>query len=529
MIKGFRQIASFTFISRIFGLIRDMTFSRFLGASGLMDLWIIAFQIPNLSRRLFGEGAASASFIPIYRELLESDPEKANQFARTVVTVIFTLLSVIVLVGWLLLVIYRAIRSPNEDTILMTNLIATMLPYMIMICSVAILAGVLNVHSHFAAPACAPIILNIFIIGSVLTTGYLLKVPGTVKVFSTAVAVLIAGIVQLSVQLIVLRKKNILIRPAWQVRSEAFKKTILLMAPMIIGLTATQINTLADVWIARFFSGSELKGEYLTILGRHLKYPLWEGCVSHLYYSQRLYQFPLGVLGISLATAIFPVMSANAAKKDYSALTKSISKAVRAAVFISIPAIAGLIIVAKPLVRAIFQGGEFSPEDTNATSYVLIFYAIGLSGYFCQQLLTRAFYSLQDSKDPTKSALAAVIVNIILNLSLIWFMGTAGLALATALCSYLQVIFLLRILVKRFGNSILAQLPQTIIKTVISTVFMSTVALVVVFLLRNLSNSPKADILRLALIVPLSAVTYYIAAKILKEQMLNLIITQKPI
>ncbi|MHC4639359.1 MAG: lipid II flippase MurJ, partial [Planctomycetota bacterium] len=181
MIKGFRQIASLTVVSRILGLIRDMAFSRILGAGGLMDIWIIAFQIPNLSRRLFGEGAASASLIPVYREQLETDPESAKKFARTMVTVVFTLLSAVVLIGWIGIVMYRIVRNPNTDTKLMVDLIAVMLPYMILICSVAILAGILNVHKQFAAPAFAPIILNLFIIASLLLTGWVFDVPGRIK------------------------------------------------------------------------------------------------------------------------------------------------------------------------------------------------------------------------------------------------------------------------------------------------------------------------------------------------------------
>jgi putative peptidoglycan lipid II flippase len=504
MIKGFRQIASLTVVSRILGLIRDMAFSRILGAGGLMDIWIIAFQIPNLSRRLFGEGAASASLIPVYREQLETDPESAKKFARTMVT-------------------------PNTDTKLMVDLIAVMLPYMILICSVAILAGILNVHKQFAAPAFAPIILNLFIIASLLLTGWVFDVPGRIKVFVIAAAVLTAGIVQLVLQIVVLRKKNVFIKPAWQVKSDAFKKTILLMLPMIIGLTATQINTLADVWIAKFFSGSELKGEYFFMFGRQLKYPLWEGAVSHLYYSQRMYQFPLGVLGISLATAIFPVMSADAARKDYEALKRSISRALRAAIFISLPAIAGLFLVGRPLIAAVFQGVKFTSEDTVETANVLFFYAIGLSGFFAQQVLTRAFYSMQDSKFPTRSACIAVVVNVILNLTLIWKMGTAGLALSTAVCSYLQVAILMVTLLKRFDTLILTGFKNTLLKSIVATGCMWLIGWRAMILLNALGVSIKADIIRLAVVVPVCGTVYFLAAKALRMEMLSLFTGQKKV
>ncbi len=164
MIKGFRQIASLTAVSRVFGLVRDITYGHFFGASGLFDAWIIAFRIPNLSRRLFGEGAASASFIPVYSEALYKDREQAAKLANTVVTVLFMILAALVLVGEAGIWLYYKFFARTSETELILSLSSIMLPYMLFVCMVAILAGVLNVHRHFASPAAAPIVLNIFII-----------------------------------------------------------------------------------------------------------------------------------------------------------------------------------------------------------------------------------------------------------------------------------------------------------------------------------------------------------------------------
>ncbi|MHC4122088.1 MAG: murein biosynthesis integral membrane protein MurJ [Planctomycetota bacterium] len=528
MIKGFRQIALLTTISRIFGLIRDMTFARFLGAGGFMDLWIIAFQIPNLSRRLFGEGAASASFIPVYREQLDKDPKQATKLACTVVTVIFILLALTVLAGWIALWFYSAFFAKNSETKMMLSLVSIMLPYMIMICTVAILAGILNVHKHFATPATAPIILNIFIISAVLVTAWILKVPTKYQVFFMAIAVLVAGLVQIAIQIPPLCASGVFIRPAWDVHSVAFKKIAILMAPMIIGLAATQLNTLADTWIAKFFSGSEAKGDFFSLMGMQIKYPLWDGAVSYLYYSQRLYQFPLGVLGISLATAVFPVMSANAAKKDYNLFCGTIGKGIKGAVFVAVPATVGLFLVAKPLVAVLFQHGKFEIEDTLRVAWTLCFYAVGLCGFFCQQIVTRAFYSLQESKLPARTALVAVSVNIVLNLILIWFMGTAGLALSTAICSYLQVAILLFMLRKRFGRQILNGFGDNLIKTAIATVIMAGGGTLALYFCRNFPVSKLFDIFRLILVVPISAGLYFIASKLLRIEMLSLLTGKRP-
>jgi len=432
MIKGFRQIALLTTFSRVLGMLRDMAFAYFLGASGLMDGWAIAFKIPNLARRLFGEGAASSSLIPVYSEELGKDRETANRLAFTVVTVVFVLLAGIVLLGEGVIWGYYRFFSVYAGTQLKLKLSAIMLPYMVLICVVAILAGILNAHRHFACPAAAPIVLNIFIIGVLCFGGWVLQIPPNRQVFAVAVAVILAGLVQLLVQLPPLWARGIYVQPAWQVRSEAFKKIILLMGPMVLGLTATQINTLADDFIALWFSGSNEKGQFFFWFSQQIKYPLWEGAVSHLFYSQRLYQFPLGVLGISLATAIFPVMSSDAARKDFTALSGAVSRGLRCAVFLALPATAGLLIVARPLVSVIFERGQFTAQDTLLTSWTLSFYALGLCGYFAQQVATRAFYSMQDSSTPARSALIAVVVNIVLNLSFVWFLGTGGLAASWA-------------------------------------------------------------------------------------------------
>jgi putative peptidoglycan lipid II flippase len=179
MIKGFRQIASLTFVSRIFGMLRDIVYTSFLGANALTDAWFIAFKIPNLARRLFGEGAASASFIPVYSEVLQRDKEQAQRLANTVVTVIFVLVSALALLGVLGMFGYRLLFEAKEETKLIFSLCSVMLPYTVMICTVAILAGILNVHRHFAAPAAAPIVLNIFIIASVVLSSWLLEIPNT--------------------------------------------------------------------------------------------------------------------------------------------------------------------------------------------------------------------------------------------------------------------------------------------------------------------------------------------------------------
>ena len=509
MIKGFRQIAGLTTISRVFGMLRDMAFAHFFGAGWLMTAWTMGFKIPNLARRLFGEGAASASFIPVYSEELHNNPEQAKQLANTVVSVVFVILAAIVIIGEVLILSYYSFFETRTGPRLGLLLCSIMLPYMIFICIVAILAGILNVHKHFATPAASPIVLNICIIGGMLITGRLLKIEPERQVFFVAVAVLIAGLAQIAIQIPSLRASGVSIRPAWGIRSKAFKKMIILMGPMILGLTVTQLNTLADDIIALSFMNEQ--GD-----------PLSYGAPSYLYYAQRLYQFPLGVLGISLATAIFPVMSSDAAKKDFTALGRTIARGIKSAVFVAIPATEGIFLVAKHLVSAVFEHGHFTSSDTPVVALTLSFYAVGLSGYFLQQVTTRAFYSMQDSKIPALSAVLAVVANVILNLTLIWFLGTAGLAAATAMCSYLQVIILVIVLRKRLGHAILDGLQVTLMKTLAATALMLLVGITILILMRSLPVGKQFDILKLAVIVPSAVAVYTVAAKLMHIEMLSL-------
>ena len=516
MIKGFRQIASLTALSRVFGLVRDISFGYFLGAGGLMDAWVIAFRIPNLARRLFGEGAASASFIPVYSEQLHKDPDKASRLANTVVTLVFMVLAAIVVLGWTGMGVYRLCCGGNEETRLILSLTSITLPYMVMVCVVAILAGVLNVHCHFASPAAAPIVLNIFIISSLILAGKVFNVPGRVMVFWVAVGVLIAGIVQILMQIYPLRRRSIKVSFSLDTHSEGLRKILLLMGPMIIGLTVTQINTLADDIIAWCLSGSEQKGEFFTAFGRQISYPLWRGSVSHLYFSQRLYQFPLGVLGISLATAIFPVMSSFAASADYKGLAGSINKGLKVVILLALPATIGLILVRRPLVSALLEHGEFTGSDTVRTGWTLCFYAIGLNAFFAQQILTRAFYSLQESKIPMKTACIAVGANLGLNLTLIWFMGTAGLALSTTISSYLQVGMLSKKISNRFSGTLWEDTGIIALKSAVGTVVMGVLVGLVLWTLAGLEKTTKFDIIRLCLAVPAGAGGYWIILKLLR-------------
>ncbi|MBC8378837.1 MAG: murein biosynthesis integral membrane protein MurJ [Planctomycetes bacterium] len=523
MFKGFRQIAFLTVISRVFGMVRDMVFSHFFGLSGMMDIWAIAFMIPNLSRRIFGEGAAASSLIPVYSEALKKDKAYSLDLARTVVTVIFVMLAVIVIAGEIGIWLYCKNYDPIPNTRRMLLLVAIMLPYMCLICTVAILAGLLNSHRHFAMPAAAPIVLNLIIISVLCISGWGFKIVPEKQVFLLAVGVLFAGMVQLVMQIVPLTRHGIVLRPAWHVQTEAFRKIMFLMGPMILGLTVTQLNTLADGVIAKWLSASDQKGETLLWLGREVAYPARQGAVASLYFAQRLYQFPLGVLGISLATAIFPILSAAAADKDENLLRQTIQRGFAAAIFVALPATIGLFLVSRPLTAILYQHGQFGHEDTRQVQMVLIFYSLGLCAYFLQQLVIRAFYSMKDSKWPARTAMIAVAVNIVLNLTLIWPLGVSGLALSTAICSYLQVLILLAILSRKFKFTISKNVLSLSAKTIVATAVMAGAGWGTQKLMSGLASHKTGDLLQVVTLVAVCSGVYIIVSRRLGNPMLSLL------
>ncbi|MHC4385411.1 MAG: murein biosynthesis integral membrane protein MurJ [Planctomycetota bacterium] len=510
MIRGFKQIAGLTFISRILGMLRDMAFAHFLGADWLMTAWTMGFKIPNLARRLFGEGAASASVIPIYSEELGKDPDSAKRLACSVVTVLTIFLTGVMLLAEILIVVYALIFPPNEGTRLGLTLAAIMMPFMVCICVVAVIGGILNVHRHFLTPAAAPVLLNVVIIASAFLAAMGFNLPPEQQVYVVAVGVVIAGVLQIGMQMGALRKHGVILRPLWETHSPAFRRILLLMGPMILGLTVTQINTLADDLIALAFSNDQ--GQPLT----------WSS-VSYLYYAQRLYQFPLGVLGISLATAIFPELSSEAAKGAYDKMMQVVSRGLRVSIFVAVPATVGLILVARPIIAVLFEHGRFTADDTGNTAWTLSFYAIGLCGFFGQQILTRAFYSTQNSKVPAITAVGAVLVNVALNLILIWPLGTGGLALSTAICSYLQVIVLMVVLKKQHPVEMMKGLRKTILKTACATAVMAGAGFGVIKLLSNMPISLKSDLIRVGVLVSICAGVYIGISAVLKSEMLGLL------
>ncbi|MGA1825830.1 MAG: murein biosynthesis integral membrane protein MurJ [bacterium] len=449
-------ISGATLISRILGFVRDMIIAGFFGAGVVVDAFVVAFRLPNLLRRLFGEGSLSASFIPVFTEYLETkDVREAWELASNVLTLFCIILIFATITGILgapLIVRILApgfYKSPVKFN-LTVRLTKILFPYLFLIGLVALSMGILNSLKHFVTPAISPALLNIGIIGGALLIAPHLQEP----IIGIALGVLLGGLGQVIIQIPVLIKKGVSLYPNFSLKHPGTKKIGLLMIPALLGMGVTQINILIDTLLASF---------------------LPEGSISYLYYSNRLIQFPLALFGIALGTAIFPTLSRQAARNNFDELKETYSFGMRMVFFITIPSAIGLAVFGYPIINVLFQRGEFSAIATSATSKSLIAYCLGLWAYAGIKITVPVFYSFQDTATPVKIAIISMILNIILNIALMIPFKHVGLALATSLSATFNLIILTLILRKRLTKIGIRKIIMSSIKTLANSSIMGVV------------------------------------------------------
>jgi len=475
-IRSAGLISAFTLLSRLLGIVRDAACAAIFGAGAVWDAFSFAFRIPNLLRRLFGEGALSAAFMPIFAEYLETRTrDEAERLAARIAGALVLLLVGLLLVGEGCLLWLREGVSLGPRWQLTLALTAVLLPYAVLICLTAFAGAILNAMKHFAAPALAPVVLNVTWIAAVVAVAPRVASDATGRVFVVAVGILIAGLLQLALQVAVLRAKGFRWRLALEPAHAEVRRVAASMLPVALGLAAFQINVLLDGVLAISLAGPQ-DGATFGALGMHLRYPMEVGANSVLYYANRLMQFPLGVFGIALATAIFPTLSRQAARADWAAFARSVVRGLGLVIFIGIPAGVGLIVLRRPIIELIFQRGEFTARTTARTAACLLAYSVAIWAYCGQHVLTRAFYSIGQPATPARLAAAAVVLNLVLNLLLVWPLREAGLAAGTAVSATVQALILCRLLHRRVPLTGLAALLRTIWKTAVATILMAGAA-----------------------------------------------------
>ena len=452
-------VAAATLLSRLFGYLRDMVMASFFGAGMAADAFIAAFRLPNLLRRLFGEGSLSIAFVPVFTEVLvNGDRQAALRMAASALKLLLICLSGVALIGFLAAPLIVRGVAPGfaelpERMALTVTLTRVMFPYVILIGLVALCMGILNVFGHFAAPAIAPVLLNLTMIAAAFGAARFSD-SQTVRVLGLAGGVLVGGVLQLALQLPYLIRHGVRFwRPSglWH---PALKRVGILMLPAIFGAAVYQINILVGTLLASL---------------------LPEGSVSYLYYADRLVQFPLGIFAQAAATAVLPSLSRQAAGGDHAGMGDTFGHAMSLVLFLTIPAMVGLILLREPIVALLFQRGHFDAQATRLTSDALLYYALGLWAFSAVRIVVAAFYAMQDTRTPVKTATIAIAVNILLGVLLMGPMRHAGLALATALASMVNLLLMVRVLRKRLGQIHWRRIAASCLKTLGASALMAGV------------------------------------------------------
>ncbi|WP_419786116.1 murein biosynthesis integral membrane protein MurJ [Pseudodesulfovibrio sp.] len=427
-------VAGATLLSRVLGFIRDVIVAFALGAGLFADAFFVAFRIPNLLRRLFGEGSLTMAFIPVYSRVMEEEGETAAQeMARSAMIWLVVILGGITLLAeFLARPITMAIAPGFLDNVAQfqatVDLVRICFPYVIFICSVALCMGILNSNNHFLAPALAPVVLNIALISAALLGYYM----GLNVAYVMAWGVLVGGAGQWLLQQPFLARNGFSWRGPWSWRNKGVARMGLLMLPTVFGAAVYQVNILLGTLLASF---------------------LPVGSVSYLYYADRLVQFPLGVFGIAVSTAALPSLAKLAAKNRMEEYDEALSLSLGLTFFIALPAAAGLIALAEPLISLLFQRGAFSADAVRSTALALVAYSAGLPFIGLSRPLVAGFYALEDTKTPVKIAVVCLIANVGLGLWLMHPLAHVGLALAVSGSSLLNFLLLFYALTRRRGGA----------------------------------------------------------------------------
>jgi putative peptidoglycan lipid II flippase len=428
LFKSTFTIGGLTLVSRIAGFAREMLMSRVMGASWQADAFFVAFRLPNTFRRLFGEGAFSAGFVPLYAQRLqgENGEVEAKHFSEEVLAVFVPTLVLFTVAFEIIMPLFVAAISgyTGEQLGLATFLTRITFPYLILISLVSLFSGILNSLARFTAAAFAPALLNL----AMLTALIFVRDGGTISATALAIAVTAGGVLQLGLLLAACKRAGIVLKLHRPRMTPGVRQFVRVVVPATFGAGVYQVSAFIDTF-------------FLARIGT--------GALSYFNYADRLNQLPLGVIGAALGTAILPQVSKHVGAGEPAKAARVQAQATELAMLLCLPAALALAVSALPLASALFQGGRFTAEDARLTALCLSIIVLGLPAYVLVKVLTPGFYSRQDTATPVKIAIIVLIANIILNFVLIPPFGIAGLASAIAICSWLNCVMLYVILHRR--------------------------------------------------------------------------------
>ncbi len=454
-VKSSVTIGIYTLISRVLGFVRDITIAWGLGAGFLSDAFFVAFKLPNFLRRLFAEGAFNAAFIPLYSGKIAADgQDQATRFASEAMSLLLIILLAvtalfIIFMPWLMYILAPGFSDDPDKFDLTVTLTRITMPYIIFISLVSLLGGILNSAQKFAAVAATPIFMNL----ALIIVPSLVDEWTATAAHALAIAVFIAGLVQLLWLYVVCARQGLVPQLRKPALTEDVKKLLILIGPAALGAGVAQINLFIDLIIASQFDGG----------------------VSYLYYADRINELPLAIIGIAAGTALLPMLSRQIRSNDLEAAYNTQNKAIGFTLFLSIPAAVALMIIAEPVIRIMFERGAFGAAETAATVPALVAFAAGLPAFVMIKIFAPCFYAYQDTKTPFKIAASCIVVNLLLNLALMNHFQHVGMAMATSISGWINVAFMVVILKRRDWLRIERGLLLNIAKILCSCVLMVVV------------------------------------------------------
>ncbi len=456
LFKSAGIVSFFTLLSRILGFVRDVVIAKIFGTGAAVQAFVVAFRIPNTLRHLVGEGAANAAVIPVLSEYLDKkDNKEFWRVTNLLLSTVVIILAAISLLGTILsplivrIIAFGFVDDPAKMD-LTIRLSRIMFSFIFLIGLSAYVMGILNTLKHFAAPAAGSCFLNITMIVFGLYLCRYFQEP----IIGLSIAVLIGGVLQLIVQIPVLRKKGFRFGFKLDFKHPAIKKIGGLLLPRMLGSSIYQLNVFIDTMFA---SLGQIVGE---------------GAIAALYYANRLIQFPTALFGSALATACLPTLSQQAIANDMNGLKKTIEVSLRSLLVLLIPSSVGLLVLSEPIIRLLFERGEFGVLSTQMTSFAMAFYCVGLFAYSGARVITSCFYALKDTVTPVRITFLCLIINSVFNFLLMHVLQAGGLALATSISSIANFFILIFLLRRKIGNLGLVSLIVNTLKTFLISLLM---------------------------------------------------------
>ncbi|EIV8648577.1 murein biosynthesis integral membrane protein MurJ [Vibrio parahaemolyticus] len=432
LLKSGMIVSAMTLISRVLGLVRDVVVANLMGAGASADVFFFANKIPNFLRRLFAEGAFSQAFVPVLTENhAQGDMDKTRELIARAAGTLGVIVSIVTVLGVLGSGVVTALfgfgwfldwmhGGPAAEKFELASLMLKItFPYLWFITFVALSGAILNTLGKFAVSSFTPVFLNVMII----LAAWFISPQMSQPEIGLAIGVFLGGLVQFLFQIPFLIKAGVMVKPKWGWRDLGVVKIRTLMIPALFGVSVSQINLLFDTFIASF---------------------LQTGSISWLYYSDRLLEFPLGLFGIAIATVILPALSRKHVDSQSEGFAHTMDWGVRMVTLLGIPAMLGLMALAKPMLMVLFMRGEFSPQDVHQASLSLLAYSSGLLNFMLIKVLAPGYYSRQDTKTPVKYGIIAMVTNMVFNAIFAYFYGYVGLAIATALSAFVNMALLYR-------------------------------------------------------------------------------------